>query len=280
MLSSLLGRRPALVTAATAMALAVGTLVVPISYEHTTGYELTLTIDGAGVEQSQVMDIAETFQDAVGADGVSIDALMDDGALSYVVGASTAGDARAAADAFAAELGNLGYPAAVRAVPIKETISTNVYAYAYDRVIRISIDGKSAAELESEIRRQLAAAGVTAQVSVTRRDANHQEVRIDAEHLHDGDRAHRGAPEIVLTEGGQPIVDGTGLNVMKEKDESGAETLILKVTYGGRRVQAKIPNTQDMSDAAIAAAIESQLEAAGIRARVTVNGDDVRVEKL
>jgi hypothetical protein len=271
--------RPALATALGVILVAVGLLVVPVSYERTVGYDVTLTLAGNGLPEAQVPEIAHGFKETLGASGATVNAAIENGRLTYVLKASAQRDVRGNAEAYAKELNARGYSASVTATPRRETVSTNVYAYAMSRVIEISTDGKSAVQLESEIRARLTAAGVTgAQVSVTD-GSNGREVRIEAHDLkHEGGAAPE-VPELVLTKDGKPIAGGDMVRVMKKKDPSGSTTLSLAVTSEGRSTTVEVPNADSMGEAALAATIQSKLLAAGFDMVVTVRGDEIKVER-
>jgi hypothetical protein len=273
----MLKARPALTTVLAAFVVAAALLVIPISYERTVGYDVALSLDGGNVAQDQIQEIARGFQETLGARTARVTRAMDNGHLSYRVEALTSRDVRAAAAAFARGLRNLGYTATVSATPRREAVSTNVYAYAMSRVIEISTDGKSAAQLESEIRSRLAAAGVTqATVSVTDGSQGTQ-VKIRAEHVNPS--AGQEVPELVLTKNGKPIDDSNSVRVMEKKDASGTLAMSVVVRVDGKSTTVEIPNPGALTDAALAARIQSQLLTAGMDAIVTVHGDQISVEK-
>jgi type IV pilus biogenesis protein CpaD/CtpE len=204
---------------------------------------------------------------------------MENGHLTYVIKASASRDVRGAATAFTNGLAHLGYTASVRTTPRRETVSTNVYAYAMSRVIEISTDGKSAAQLESEIRSRLLAAGVTqAEVSVKDVGQNGREVRIQAQDVHHDASHNAELPELVLTKDGKPI-GGDEVRVMKKMEASGAMSLTVAATVGGKTTSVEVPNAGSMGDAALASEIQSRLLAAGLDRIVTVHGDQISVEK-
>src|SRR5204863_5621664 len=86
-------------------------------------------------------------------------------------------------------------------------------------------------------------------------------------------------PELVLTRDGKPIAGGDMVRVMKKKDSSGATTLSLALTSGGKSTTVDVPDADSMSDGALAAAIQTKLLAAGFDMVVTVHGDEIKVEK-
>lgn len=276
-----LKRRPAFATALAMIVVVVGGLAIPMSYERTVGYDVALSMNGAQVSQAQVAEIAKSLKDMLRAPGVAVEAAMDNGALTYTFKASASGDVRPAAGAFAKQLGALGYAASVETTPRKERVSSTVYAYALGRVIEIRTDGKSAAQIESEIRDRLAAAGVTnAQVSVTDRGDNHREVKITADHLMQaGDPPAAEMPELVLTKDGKPLAGGLAVRVMKKKDDAGLVSMVVNVTHDGRSFDIDIPNPDALGDAGIAATIQSRLAAEGLDVNVNVQGNDITIEK-
>jgi hypothetical protein len=273
-------KRPALATALGVILVAAGLLVIPISYERTVGYDVALTLAGGNLPEAQVREIARNFKETLGAADVNVTAAMANGRPSYRLAASAARDVRGNAAAFAKELAALGYAAQVEATPRKETVSTNVYAYAMGQVITISTDGKSAAQLESEIRARLLAGGVSqADVSVTDVAGGGRNVKIMANHTAAAGTGQVEIPEVVLTKDGKPVHVSDAVQVMKKKDASGAMSLVVAVTVKGKATTVEIPNAGALGDAALAAEIQSRLLAAGLDAVVTVHGDEIKVEK-
>src|SRR5262245_52205093 len=63
--------RPALATALGVVLVAAALLVIPISYERIVGYDVTLTLAGNGVPETQVPEIARNFKETLGASGAS-----------------------------------------------------------------------------------------------------------------------------------------------------------------------------------------------------------------
>ena len=273
-------RRPALATVLGVVVVALGLLAIPISYQRTVGYDIALTMEGANLAQSQVRDMAAGFKETLGAGDAAVMASMENGRLTYVFKATGKGDARGAAEAFAKELEALGYQVSVSATPVKETVSGNVYAYAMSRAIEISTDGKSAAELESEIRSRLLAAGVTkAQVSVTDLGGDKRSIKVEAQHTAEGGAQVVEVPELVLTKDGKPLTGGSTIEVRKKKDAAGVISLGVTIRDDGRTLSEEIPNVGSMSDAQISAEIQSRLDAAGFDLVVGVSGDQITVEK-
>jgi type IV pilus biogenesis protein CpaD/CtpE len=274
-------RRPWLATAFAVVALALVLLAVPVSYERTIGHQVNLTIAGA-LEPAQVGPIAREFQAALGVDHVS--ARLENGAtvLGAFLPTSSRSFSPALAQAFAKELSAKGYQAKASTEAVKEKTSGNVYAYALNQVIKVESNGKTAAQLESEIRQQLAQAGVQdAHVSVTD-DAGGRKVEVNVQRQCNGSSPPcdgQAVPQLQITKNGVPM-GGQGLELRIEKMKS-AEGMVMKVEAidGSRTATATVKNPDSLGDAGLAAEIQRQLSAQGITARVTVQDGKVSIEK-
>jgi hypothetical protein len=279
--------RPWLATGLGITAVALALLVIPVSYERVTGHQVSLSLTRA--RPDQVSEIARQLKAALAVEGVMVKAEAVSDASAFTLEASVAGskgvDADAVVEAFARELNARGFQAEARSTLIREKVSGNVYAYAMERVIRVETSGKSAAEIEAEIRQQLAAARLTnTQVSVTDVAPGQRQVKVEAHH----EATTPGATEppnvrLELTKDGQPIApigDGVMVKMRKLKSASG-ETLRLDVKAGDRSATIEIPTAEAMSDAALAEAIRAELASQGLGdLRVTVVGGKVQIEKL
>lgn len=279
-------RRPAMAAAAFGALAVIAALFVPVSYERAVGHDVGLTLSGERV-QPELRTIAEGLKSRLGSDGVAVEAVQDDGAPRFVLRASSGERSRAtvegAALAFARELAARGYSASVQVTERREQVRYPVAAYAWDQIIRISVDGKSAAELESEIRQRLGEAGVPdAQVSVTDQPGGGRNVNLKVERRHEGPAGSappEPMPELVLTKDGAPIADGVGVKVRK-KNINGVISLVVEVIQDGKTATAEVPNAASMSDADLTRAISTQLQQAGIQARVEVVNGEVKVEAM
>ena len=286
-----LTRRP-LGLAALAGALAViALLVIPFSYERTTGHTITLTLRGGALDAEHLKGIALQMKKLTKTPAVAVQAENSNGALAFTltgtVSSASGINADATAKGFAAELTRLGYTATATVAPVKERVSGSVYAYARDRVIHVDVEDKSAAQIENEIRAGLAEAGVTdAQVSVSKDGSGTDEklkLMVEAKkQLHlDGDAtANEPMPQFVFNKGGAPIGAAGGFTVREElrRTPDGA-TLTLIVQDGGKSATIEVQHADTVGDAAITAQVESQLRAAGIGARVTTTDGRVHLEK-
>jgi hypothetical protein len=279
--------RPAVAAAVVgALAVLVAT-VVPVSYERVVGQDIALTVAGKGIGSQEISTVAQGLKGALGSKGVMVEAVSGDTGPRFVLHTTlpkrSGADVRRATTEFARELAAKGYAASVQVLPHRERVRYPAAAYAWDQIIRISVDGKSAAMLESEIRTRLAEAGVPdAQVSVTDHPGGGRDVQLKVERQHVGDAGSTPAepmPQLVLTKDGASVEGGEGTAVKVQKKKiNGATTLIVEVTSNGKSAKVEVPNSESMSDAALTDAISSQLRQAGIDAVVTVENGKVRVE--
>ena len=278
-----LRRRPWLASGLVGAALVVAALVIPVSYDRVTGHRVTLTVEGAR-EVGQIHGIAEQLESLLHVDHVAVRATQKDGvtrlAFEASVPAASHTNAPAVAQAFAKGLVERGYAASAIAAPIRERVSGSVYAYAVDRVIRVSVDGKTAVQIEAEIKRRLTEAGITnATVSVT--DLGDHKRKVTVEAHHDGNSSQAPEPgnlQVELTKDGRPLGgEGVRVEVRKLKSSSGV-TLHLSVTNAGKTASVDIPSSEALSDAALASAIERQLREAGLDLKVTVTNGRIAID--
>ncbi|HYR52003.1 MAG TPA: hypothetical protein VET83_05255 [Candidatus Dormibacteraeota bacterium] len=273
------------VTAAVLGALAILVAsVVPVSYQRVAGQDVALTLAGREIGNQDVRTVAQDLKSLLGSGAVVVDASAESGASRYVLRTTStkrAGpEVQHAAVEFARGLAARGYSASVAVTPHRERVRYPAVAYAFDQIIRISVDGKSAAALEAEIRDKLAQAGVPdAQVSVTDHPGGGRDIRLNVERQHVGDAEP--LPQVVLEKNGAALEDGEGFAVrIQKKKVNGATTLTLEVTASGKSAKVEVPNSDTMSDAAITDSVGSQLRQAGIDARVTVTNGKVEIEPV
>ena len=101
--------------------------------------------------------------------------------------------------------------------------------------------------------------------------------------MHEFDAKLGPEPEIVLTKDGQVLPTlghGVTMKVMKKKSADGHVTTVLETTANGQEYKVEIPNSETMSDTQLSQAIESELQKAGARVRVTMSGGRIDVEPL
>ena len=278
-------------TAAAGVAAAVVLVLtlVPVSYNKTTGNDLALTISAPGLSQNDVRTLAERFGKELGGDPVKVTAEAGDQGDVYTlhgfVPAGSAQDANAVGQAFVGVLKSSGYAAAATVTPRVERVSGSVYAMARDQVIRISSDGKTAAELEAEIRDRLIEVGLpNPEVSVTDADGR-REIKVLARVESDDPSQmplREGAPSIVLTKDGQDIEDAERCEVAVRKiKHDDVMKLQVDVNYKGSTAQAVVENFDQLGDAGVASAIESQLHAAGLTTlQVKVTNGEIEIKPL
>ncbi len=279
--------RPAVAALAFGALAVLVAMVVPVSYERVVGQDVALTVAGPELGSSEIAGVAQGFKKALGAGSVMVEAISENGAPSFVLRTTVpkhmSADVQRETAEFANSLASKGYAASVQVAPHREKVRYPAVAYAFDQIINISVDGKSSAALEQEIRSRLAQAGVpNAQVSVTDRPEGGRDVRLNMQREQEGNLPvpPEPMPQVVLTKNGAPITGGEGFAVKIQKMKTnGVTSLIVDVTSNGKNAKAEVANPESMSDPALAAAITSQLQKAGIiNARVTVAGGKVTVE--
>lgn len=260
-----------------------------MSYDRVVGQDVALAVAGKEMSAQEVSAVAKGLKSALGASQVMAE-MVSDGAQPRVVfhatlpRRSSAGVQRSATE-FARTLAAAGRSASVQVTPRRERGRYPAVAYALDQMIRISVDGKVASQLEAEIRAALAQAGVhDAQVSVADRPDGGREVKMTVERTQQGGAppaAPEPVPQIVLTKNGAPITGGEGFSVkIQKKVIDGSTTLAMEVVSKGRTAKFEVPNSGAMTDAALSDAISAHLKQAGIEARVTVAGGKISIERV
>jgi hypothetical protein len=284
-----LSMRPALSSAIVFVLAVAFVLGFPVPFERTVGHDVTLAVSGAEIGQAQLRAVAGEMKSRLGAASVRVEAEAGDAGTTYRLSASvderSGGTARKAASAFAQALRQAGWDASAEVTPRTERVSGTLYAYAADRVIRISADGKSAAQIEQEIRDGLFAAGFgDAEVEVTDAGADRMAVKVKVEREGDaGAAAAEDMPAIEITRDGEGAAgeqDRCEVQVKKVRDDGGVTNLIVDVTQDGRTTTAEIADSESMSDAALESALQSQLDRSGVPVRVRVSGGQIEVEAL
>jgi hypothetical protein len=282
--------RPLVVAATVALVLVIASMVIPVSYDRVTGHDVALTLSGGDLPMEQVAGIAKDMKARLGAGSVSVQAEAGNAGMSFVLNATAADRSRAevaeATSGLVHDLAAKGVSAAVSVAPHKERVRYPVAAYAWDQIIQISIDGKSAAQLEDEIRQRLAQAGVPdAQVSVTDAPQGGRNVSLKVERLrssNDPAEPREPMPQLVLTKDGAPLggANATKVQLQKRKTPDGAVTLIADVTANGKAAKIEVPNIQSMSDSELQSTLQTKFREAGLNVNVTVTNGELKIEPM
>lgn len=266
-----------------AAAVVIALLVVPISYERTTGHRATLRLSGP-IAAGQLASIAAQIKAALRVEHVTLKGEAVDGWPAYTFEASVSRSNHVAVDAvlqaFARGLDARGYRADAKTTPIVKRVSGSVYAFAKDLVIRVESDGKSNAQIEAEIRQRLSEAGVSnAQVSVVD-EGNQRKISLSVERTSDGtETSDPGRVTLEMTKNGQSV-GGDALSVEQKRMRGpGGVVLQLTVADGGRQAVVEIPNAQTMSDPALAAAVEAKLRQSGFDVVVTASEGTITLSR-
>jgi len=279
--------RPAVAAAVFGALAVLVAMVVPVSYERVVGQDVALTVAGPNMGSQEVAAVAKDLKNALGAKSVMVEAMSSEVGPRFVLHTTlpkrSGTDVQRATTVFAQDLASKGYAASVQVNPRRERVRYPAVAYAFDQIINISVDGKSAAALEAEIRDRLAQAGVhDAQVSVADRPDGGREVKmtVEREAVNDGTQPPpEPMPQVVLSKNGAPLAGGEGIAVkIKKLKANGSTTLIVEVDSNGKTAKVEVPNADTQTDAAIADRISAQLRQAGIDAKVTVTNGKVSIE--
>jgi hypothetical protein len=204
------GRRPAWVFAAAATAIALALIFVPVSYDRTVGQELSFTVSGADLAGSDVDGLAQILTAQLGDAPIRVEVGNRAELIAHFAGKSRA-DVEAVAKALQSELTSKGLEASFEVTPIKETVSTNVYAYAAAQWqdIRVETAGRSDFEIENEIRSQLAAQGFMVDELSYQSGPDGARMRVEATspdgHKLIAESEHMGAPGEVNVPTDEPV---------------------------------------------------------------------------
>ena len=274
-----MSRRPWLAPALAAVLIAVSAFI-PVSWQRTVGHDVHLTLSGVN-DPARAGDIAREMKSVLGGAPVSVREAGDNGAttLDFSAFVPAGGvDAVARSQALANALRAHGYAATANATPRREQIMGPVYAFARDLVIRVETDGKTAAQIEAEIRKRLTDEGLAnTQVSVKDVDGK-REVKVTAQNDKAGSEPRQ--VQLQLTKNGAPIAPSDGISVeMKRLRTPQGETLKMDVTDHGRKASIEVAHADGMTDAALQSAIDQKLRAAGVNVNIQVHGGQVTVSE-
>jgi hypothetical protein len=294
--------RPAFAAALTVATVSFVLLFIPFSYERTVGNDVTLTLAGPGLDRDAVGAIADEFSASIGSDDARVmriepliaavksthggaTAAAPTAAISAAVGEAPSpalahpaqyrikaftptrsqDDTQRAATLFASKLAGRGIDSRAQVTPRRERVEGNMYAVANESVCKLTIDnrGKTAEEMEADIRSQLEAAcgAGNADVDVTL-DGDMTQVQISC-----------GQEGGCLGDASADCREECEINLVVEGEDGVAHPIIIR------------PDAS-MTQEQIQALIEEQLRAQGITATPevklertqTADGEQCRVE--
>jgi hypothetical protein len=242
--------RPWLAPLAAAAAI-VAMLLVPFSYQATTAYDVVFHLNGAS--PAVTAGLSSALQQALSPESVNTNS---DGSGAMTLTARVPLDKAAGlavhAASFASVLAARGVSVTHEVVPVRETVSGNLYAMTTSGAVRIDITatGRTPAEIEADVRRQLEAAGLgNADVTVSQ-DGRQTTIQVLA--THDGNGQPEHTPQDF-----EFTIDG-------------------KTPDPGKTAQIRLQKGDgQMTDAEIKRTIEDQLRAQGHPAVVEVSGGKV-----
>lgn len=285
--------RPAFAAALTVATVSLVLFFIPLSYERTVGNDVTLTLAGPGLDGEAVGAIADEFSASIGSDDVRVARIEprmamvtnahDGGAAAAPTAAISAAvgeapspslahpaqfrikaftstrsqhDTQRAATLFASKLAARGIDSRAQVTPRRERVDGNMYAVANESVCQLTIDrnGKTAEELEADIRSQLeAACGMSNPTVDVTMDGDMTQVQISCSE--------------------DCCLDGSDADCREECE--------LKLMVNGEDGVAKpiiIRPHADMTQAEIQALIEQELRAQGITATPQVHLEHSQTE--
>lgn len=153
--------------AAGTAALAALLLFIPFSYERTVGHDVTVAIEGSGVDRESAMRLGDDLGALLETEDVKVRLLAAAAAdLRYALTARVSGRSESETErlavAYAGGLAGEGYGTEVSISPVREKVTGNVLVAAANSLVSIRIDteGKSADEIADDLRTQLDDAGV------------------------------------------------------------------------------------------------------------------------
>lgn len=139
-------------------------LVIPISYERTTGHTVTMDLAIPNYHDGQIQTLANELADVLEATELRIEPRLPDAGRFALVAKteSTSGRfVKRVSNAFAAAVGERGIDASASIEPVRTEISSNAYAFGRECVLRLKLDtaGRFEDEIEEDIRQQIIASG-------------------------------------------------------------------------------------------------------------------------
>ncbi len=232
---------------------AIVLMFVSFSYPTVVGHEVTLTIP-VPLSPASSDEVARAFRAGVQGTEVRLESADATTIFHARIPQRSTREARAITAAFAAALEKRQLPARIAVSPRRSTSSGNVFALASRRIeqIRIDLVGRSAAEIEAEVRTRLAAAGFSDAWVVVEHDGGRTHLELRATDPTGGEREIELRHEVH----GQPADGGPALTI-------------------------ELPDFSDLDALAVEErrrAIEQRLRERGIEAKVTIRGDEVHVE--
>ncbi|HEY6554373.1 MAG TPA: hypothetical protein VI669_13530 [Vicinamibacteria bacterium] len=223
---------------------------VPLRLPMLVGHEATLRIALRLAPEAEA-EIARGFRASLGASGVAVDVGAGETVVRVRLEAASARVARVQADAFAGRLRRRGIEARVAVAPRRVATSARVYAYAANRVEQAWtwVRGRSAADVESDVRARLGAAGFDEATLYVHQEAGATRVEVRA-------------------------VDPAGRVIETEHEERGGP-------QGARMLTPALPDFSDLEAMPLSerrTAIERRLKERGIEATVTLADGVLRIE--
>ncbi|HEX7879311.1 MAG TPA: hypothetical protein VF720_07870 [Candidatus Eisenbacteria bacterium] len=234
-----------------AAAAVVAMLVVPFSYQKTTAYDVVFHLDGAA--PAVTASLSSALQQSLSPESVNSNS-PGDGTVTLTarVPVEKAAGLAVHAASFANVLAARGLSVTHEVVPVRETVSGNLYAMTTSGAVRVDITttGRTPEEMEADVRRQLEAAGIANAEVTINKDGTQTTIQVMAHQDENSGEAHEPRDFNFTFDGQAPDPSKTA--------------------------QIRIDNSgHTMSDAQIKETIESQLASQGHPATVVVSGGKI-----
>jgi hypothetical protein len=247
-------------------------VMVPIPHTSVVGYDVALRVSGAS-GSSFAEAVSREIESVLGARPVAVARAPDATRFTVSVPARSGVDVSGRARSIARALERQGLHAEATVTPRHARVTGSLYAFARDHVIRVRGDGRTASQLEAEIRRRLEEEGLTgAKVSVV---AEPQQRRIEVETPGSGSGAGTLGIQLGEASSGE---EGTKVDVRKIPATGGSVTFHVDVTRGARTISVEVPHSEALSEGALAREVQSRLKAAGLDATVEIRRGTLRIE--
>ena len=251
-------------------------LLVPVSYERTAGHDVNLAVASAAGEPRADL-VAGAVRSALGASVMATTATgrPNEIQLHAYVPVETVRDPAALVRTLARVLTERGYVVRTSVVPRHERSSGSVYAYARSHWFRVESQGKTSPDIEANLRRKLDEAGLARTSVSVSGDERGREIRLQS-----NEPRTSGPGRSIGVEVGPGDRAASGLSIVTSRIATAHDGVVLhaQVTAHGQTVSVEVPHTESMSDAALAAEVESRLARAGVHAHVRAKGGTLQIE--
>lgn len=265
--SSLSNKRPLLIAPVAVVAVAAVLFLIPVSYNRTVGWDVSLAVTASSLSPEQLRPVATELKSALGVEGVRVE--LEQGqngsraTMSAYVDAEKNPNPGATMQAFAKYLNGKGLVASAESKPKVTEVSSNVWAMTVDHVIRVEIEGKSDEEVEEEIIARLKEVGLDeVEVDVSRDGDEKTRIEIKAECGQEQDSDCPLDPvKLTLTKNGvEPSGDGEDAFIrVRKMIKDGEEIFSIDLGFEGKKATIELADPASMEAEELVEAVQAQL---------------------